>query len=169
MLEVIGFSVQEVEHHFAQTVSEDDVSTLVEVINKADFEEFIKLIDRFDLNQVYDHEEFPEPQLLSKFLLFRFLGFISVQGEEYFPSGFPNAAEFIKAVLERKPDLTFYIDNCYSFADFIKDRRELLIEEIADLYTHSGKDKGCIPNDILLQRYEMELSQIELIANYLSL
>lgn len=149
MLEIIDFSAQEA-GYFSQTTSEQDVSTLFEVINRADFDEFVKLIDRFDLNQVYDHEEFPEPQLLSRFLLLRFLGFISVEGEEHFPSGFPNAGEFIKTVLERKPDLTFCIDDGYSFIDFIKDRREVLIEEISDLHAQPEKDRGYLPNDILL-------------------
>ena len=162
-MKAIDCLIPGVEHHFAQTASEQDVSSLLEVINRADFDEFVKLIDRFDLNQVYDHEEFPEPQLLSRFLLLRFLGFISVKGEEYFPNGFPNAAEFIKTVLERKPDLTFRIDDGYSFADFIKDRCEVLIEEVADLHAHPEKDRGYLPNDILLQSYEVELSQIELI------
>lgn len=167
MLEVIDFSVQEAGHHFAQTASEDAVSTLLEVINRADFDEFVKILDRFDLNQVYDHEEFPEPQLLSRFLLLRFLGFISVEGDEHFPSGFPNAADFIKTVLERKPDLTFCIGDGYFFADFIKDRREVLIEEIADLRAYPEKDRGYLPNDTLLQSYEVALSQIELICVYL--
>lgn len=162
---MFDYSVQEVRNHFFQTISEQDVSMLLEVINKADFDEFVKLIDRFDLNRVYDHETFPEPQLLSRFLLFRFLGFISVEGEEYFPNGFPKAEEFIKTVLERNPDLTFYIGNDYSFADFIKDRREVLIGEISDL--HALPEKGDL--EMLLQSYEVELSQIELIANYLSL
>jgi hypothetical protein len=169
MLEIIDFSVQEAGCHFPQTISEQDVSALLEVVNRADFDEFVKLIDRFDLDQVYDHEEFPEPQLLSRFLLLRFLGFISVEGDEHFPSGVPNAGEFIKTVLERKPDLTFCIDDGYSFVDFIKDRREVLVEAIADLHAYPERHTGYIPFDALLQSYEGELSQIELIANYLSL
>ncbi len=170
MLEVVNFSVQETKYCLSQTVSKQDVSELLEVINRANFDAFVKLIDRFDLNRVYDHESFPEPQLLSQFLLFRFLGYISIEGEEYFPNGFPNAAEFIKTILERKPDLTFQLGDGYAFADFIRDRREMLIEEIADLHAHPEREREFnLPNELLLQSYEVELSHIELIANYLSL
>ncbi len=165
MLQTVDFTSQGIHCHFPQTISERDVSPLLAALDSANFDEFVKALDGLDLNQVYDHEKFPEPQLLSRFLLLRFLGFI--EGDDHFPSGFPNAQEFIKAVLERKPDLTFCVDENYSFAEFVKDWRKMLIETIADLKANPEIDCGYVPQSVLLQSYEVELSQIELIANHL--
>lgn len=166
MSQTVNFPSQEVHCHFPQTISDRDISPLLAALDSADFEEFVKVLDGLDLNQVYDHEKFPEPQLLSRFLLLRFLGFI--EGDEHFPSGFPNAHDFINAVLARKPDLNFCVDKDYSFAEFVRDWRKMLIETIADLQANPETDCGYVPQSVLLQSYEMELSQIELIANYLS-
>jgi hypothetical protein len=166
MSQVINFPAQEISYRFSQTISEQDVANLLSAVDSADLDEFAKLLGNFDLNQVYDYEEFPEPQLLSKFLLLRFLGFID--GDEHFPNGFPNAAEFIEIVLATKPDLTFYLDDGYSFVDFIKDRCEILVELIIDLRTHPENNSGYIPSSVLLQSYEGELLLIELIIQYLS-
>ena len=160
MLQAIGST--EIPCYFPKDVSEQSILPLLTIVNNGDLEGFASKIEKYDLNQVYDDESFPHPMLLSTYLLLRFLGFID--GDI---NGFPNAEEFIKIVLAKKPDLTFCIDQDYSFADFIKDRRQALIEGIDHLSSSSEEIDGYLPKSALLRLYEEELSQIELIAKSL--
>jgi hypothetical protein len=162
MIESINSSSQEIVYSYPQTIVEEDISELLHSIESANLDEFTKLLKNFDLNRVYNHEKLPDPQLLSKFLLLRFLGLI--EGDHHFP----NAEKFIEIVLATKPDLTFDLVAGYSFANFLKDQSEILAEEIIDLRSASENTIYPIPTTDLLQYCEEQLRLIELIITSVS-
>lgn len=96
MFRLVGLSVEGSESLFPQPPFLEDIVKLLEAINRQDFDAFLTLLERVGLNGIYDHEQFPEPQLLSRFLLLYFLGFIDGEVAMDFPTVAANMDEVYK-------------------------------------------------------------------------
>lgn len=151
--------IQEITTQFTTTIfepTEDEkrVALLLNALERRNLEEFKEILQSIDIDQVYDNPLFPEPQLFSRFLVLYCLGAIQLHH-----TGTENLEDFLRVVLEQKPNLSIEFGPEYPLLDYCKDLYEDLKYVLGEL--SETKDAA------LIQRYKELCGLLEMIFAYM--